>query len=333
MRITKEMLLKIAETNVQERAVKDFDLVAAYVTGSIIAEAPLLGGSADIDLVFVHNLMTEEREIVRITADIHVDIQHYPRSKFENPRGLRSDAWLGPSLFNAKPLYDPQHELDFIQASVRGMYHQPEYVLARSEPFLKAARQTWIDFHNTPQEPGIETTKEYLKALENIVNAFASLTAGPLTKRRFLQDFKDRSKMLEKPGLYFGMLGLLGANELTQQDIQSCLPTWVAAYDKVAELQSGAADVHPDRKSYYLKAIEYLLDQDDYHFAVWPLLNTWSNLAVALPSGDPLVKEWEGLCKKLNLSDEGFSARLDGLDAYLETAEEFFENWKETQGL
>ena len=52
MRVTRESLLRIAKETVQERAYNDPDIVAAYLTGSLRGE-PMLGGTADIDIVFL----------------------------------------------------------------------------------------------------------------------------------------------------------------------------------------------------------------------------------------------------------------------------------------
>ncbi len=55
MRVTRESLIRIAKENAQERAFNDRDIVAAYLTGSLVSDTdPMLGGTADIDLVFVH---------------------------------------------------------------------------------------------------------------------------------------------------------------------------------------------------------------------------------------------------------------------------------------
>jgi len=66
MRITRESLIRIAKENTQERAFNDRDIVAAYLTGSLVSDAdPILGATADIDLAFVHTQRPGEvREIV-----------------------------------------------------------------------------------------------------------------------------------------------------------------------------------------------------------------------------------------------------------------------------
>ena len=74
------------------------DLVCAYITGSLTLEDPLIGGTTDIDLIYVHSLeTTQRREIVPITDDFHLDIAHFPQSYFSQPRELRTDAWVGSS--------------------------------------------------------------------------------------------------------------------------------------------------------------------------------------------------------------------------------------------
>ena len=53
MQITKEVLQKFADTTVEKLTRVDHTILAVYLTGSMVMEeSPLLGGSADIDLVF-----------------------------------------------------------------------------------------------------------------------------------------------------------------------------------------------------------------------------------------------------------------------------------------
>jgi len=96
MRVTRESLIRIARETAQERAYNDHDIVAAYLTGSLLNEDPLLGGTADIDIVFVHNTLPAKlREFVKLTPDFHVDISRRAKEQFKSPRDLRGDPWLG----------------------------------------------------------------------------------------------------------------------------------------------------------------------------------------------------------------------------------------------
>ena len=92
MRVTRESLIKIARETAQERAYNDKDIIAAYLTGSLSNDQidPMLGGTADIDIIFVHkDEPKHRREFVRLTPDFHVDISHRAKSEFKRPRGRR----------------------------------------------------------------------------------------------------------------------------------------------------------------------------------------------------------------------------------------------------
>ncbi|HZW05247.1 MAG TPA: hypothetical protein VFF68_15045, partial [Anaerolineaceae bacterium] len=68
MRITRDHLLKIAREMAEQRARRNRGLVCIYLTGSLLTDAPLLGGTADIDLILIHNSEPAyPREVVRIT--------------------------------------------------------------------------------------------------------------------------------------------------------------------------------------------------------------------------------------------------------------------------
>ena len=90
MRINRQTLLKIAEDTVAQRARQERDIVSAFLIGSLLEEDYLLGGTTDIDLVFIHaETVQDEREIVRLTDDVHLDIAHYPQKTFRQTRSLR----------------------------------------------------------------------------------------------------------------------------------------------------------------------------------------------------------------------------------------------------
>ena len=55
MRITRETLIKAARDNAKQRSQSDRRLVCIYLTGSLLEDEPLLGGTTDIDLVVVHD--------------------------------------------------------------------------------------------------------------------------------------------------------------------------------------------------------------------------------------------------------------------------------------
>src|SRR5574341_2650717 len=97
MRVTRESLIRIAKETAQERAFNDADIVAAYLTGSLVSDIdPLLGGAADIDLVFVHSTQPAvAREIVKLTPDFHLDIGHRAKSDFKSTRELSTAPVIG----------------------------------------------------------------------------------------------------------------------------------------------------------------------------------------------------------------------------------------------
>ncbi len=122
MQITTETLKKFADTTVDKYTRANFDIMAAYLRGSLVmGEDPLLVGATYIDLVFIHaGEPDESREILRLTDEVHLDIVHHTQKDYLKGRNLRIDPWMGPCLYNAQVLFDPQHFLDFTIASVRG---------------------------------------------------------------------------------------------------------------------------------------------------------------------------------------------------------------------
>lgn len=330
MRITRELLREIAEDTVSDRLEEDKKIVAAYLHGTVLDGDPVLGGSADIDLVFIREKRTPAPEVIRLTEDVHLDIQHHLTSDYQPPRTLRTDTWKGAALYACKSLYDPDHLIDFTQASVRGMYYSYENILGRAEPLLKSARKTWINFHNRMPKPDPDTVWRYLTALENIANAIGFLNGPPLTIRRLLLEFPERAEALERGDLFDGLVGLLGANDLERGVAASWLPAWDEMYMSLSEVKKLPTELHQHRWAYYRKAMEALFASKEPRTALWPMLYTWTWAARLLPKKSPHLTIWQEAFKELGLIGRPFQDRLNGLDAFLDTVEVVFDDWKQT---
>jgi len=122
MRITRESLHTIARETAEKYARRNRALVCIYLTGSLLSDAPLLGGTTDIDLIFVHAATPPfTREVLRLSDEIHLDIAHYPQTVYQQPRHLRRDPWIGAHLcLNSLMLYDTQHWFEFTHPGGRG---------------------------------------------------------------------------------------------------------------------------------------------------------------------------------------------------------------------
>src|SRR5665648_30966 len=188
MRISRDTLLKAAKTFVQQRTYRDRDIVCVYLSGSLIDDLPLLGGTADIDLFLIHDKPpAQPREVIQLTPDIHLDLAHLDQSIYNQPRELRLNPWVGSYLIKDPiVLHATQHWFEFTQATVFSHFNQPENVIGRAIPFAEAARQTWLDFQLDPREPDINNIRNYLQALEQSSNAVSILNGAPITERRFL---------------------------------------------------------------------------------------------------------------------------------------------------
>jgi hypothetical protein len=333
MRVTPQILTKIASDTVEQRQRTDRDLLAAYLHGSVLRESPLLGGTTDVDLFLIHNEdIDEQREIVRITEDIHLDIAHHPHSTYRQTRELRLHPYLGPVVYGCKILYDPLHFLDFTQASVRGQFYRAENIWKRARQQLDSARQIWLSFHIDPQDPDVHEITQYLNAVKNSANGIASLNGPPLTERRFLLDFPERAKAVGHPGLYAGLLGLIGGAEADGEKMRSWLPAWQRAY-RALPVDEKPAKLHPYREAYYYRAFKALLESENAEALLWPLLCTWTLLIHTLPEGAPEKDDWQAACSHLKLMSAAFQERIAALDAYLDRIEEVLEAWAQESGV
>ena len=248
MRINRDTLLKIAQDTVAQRTRADRGIQSVYLCGSLLGEDYLLGGTTDIDLVFIHiDPPSVGREIVRLTEDVHLDIAHHGEKDYRQARRLRDHRWLGPTIAECKILYDPHHLMDFTQASVRGQFYETDHVLARVRPQAEHARQIWLSLSQGTANAGQAELALYLRSVEHAANAVAGLSGLPLTERRFLLDFPQRAEAVGHPGLFPGILGLLGAPETDTAAVQDWLPSWQEAIEAIPP--EAVPRLHPARIS------------------------------------------------------------------------------------
>ncbi len=331
MRITRELLHRIAENTVEERTKQDNSIIAAYLHGTVMeGEDPVLGGTADIDVVFIHEDFDRGREIIRMTEDVHLDIEHHSKDQYQPPKELRTRPWLGYAVYQCQLLYDPQHFLDFTQAGVRGMFFHYENVLARSETLMNRARAAWLHFHNRNTEFGPDQVRMYLQALNDAINAVACLYGPPLGGRRFLFRFKLLTEERGQTEDYDAVVKLISGGLFPNggkavEEVKGWMLEWADDFERINQNYDVPPELHTHRLAYYMRGFEAMLGSDDPETVLWPLLDTWTLMAETMPSQSGA---WRAVCERIGLIGAGFDAQLDGLDTLLDQIEILLENWE-----
>lgn len=332
MRINRETLLKIAQETTVQRTRSNREIIAVYLCGSLLQEEFMLGGTADIDLVIIHNDQPPtEREIVRLSDEVHLDIAHHVQKDYRQTRTLKEHPWLGPTLNTCKVLHDPQHFLDFTQASVRGQFDRSDHVLQRAHQQAEKARQIWISLQSSNELPGVKEIASYLRALWQAANAVASLSGQPLTERRLLLNFPTSANAVGHSGLQAGLLGLLGAPSISVEALWGCLAAWQSAFQELPS-ENTPVRLHIERRLYYYKAFDAFLSSAQPQAVLWPLLRTWTQMAGLLPTDSKEYQDWLATCLQLGLAGDGFAERLAALDSYLDLVDETIEEWGRANG-
>jgi hypothetical protein len=334
MRITRDTLLKAAKTAVQQRTYRDRHIVCVYLSGSLIDDLPLLGGTADIDLFFIHDIPPEQpREVVRLTPDIHLDIAHHDQSIYNYPRELRLDPWVGSYLIKDPiVLYATQHWFEFTQATVFSNFTQPENVIGRAMPLAEAARQTWLDFQLSPGEPDPASIWRYLQALEQASNALAILNGPPITERRFLLIFSDRISELGYPLLADELKSLLFSQIPSEKEIMDWQKQWQNDLKLIGEQPTCPIALSPIRHPYYTRAAEALVT-DHPAAALWIMLRTWTQSILCLNTTQEEQTAWQSCLTDLGLWGPSFQNQLIKLDEYLDHVEEILDKWAVENGI
>jgi hypothetical protein len=324
MRITPETLIRIARETAQKQAMAEPGLVTAYLTGSLRTDSPFLGGTTDVDIVFVHQEAPPiRRESRAITPDFSLDITHTSRSEYDKPKELRLHPWLGPELYDPLPLYTgQQHFFEFVQASVRDKYNDPSNIATRAQRNAEHARQLWSELL-TRQDNWPALLRTYLKSVNHAANAIAILTGGPLAERRLLLQFPERAQAAGVPDLAEALPRLLGADNAEPEALKACVAAWEKDFLEAASKPSVDARISLPRLAYYKKAFEALLASESPQAILWPLIFTWTLAALALPPARQ--NTWESAIKGLGLIGPGFEENLSRLDKFLDIVEEKLE--------
>jgi predicted nucleotidyltransferase len=336
MRVTRESLIRIAKETAQERAFNDRDIVAAYLTGSLAADGfdPMLGGTTDIDIIFVHTTEPKHRrEFVKLTPDFHVDISHRAKAEFKRPRELRLDPWLGWEMYDPMLLFEREKFFEFVQAGLRAgfEFNAPAPALHRSRLLLSQARQTWRELLGITDTVTPSDILKYMKSLYLAVNAVAELSGPPLHDRRLLLDFPTRAETAQRPGMVAGLYGLLGASSLETSTLNTWVTAWKPAFEAAAESNRVDVRIHPARVNYYEKAIQSILSGENPRAALWPLLQTWTLAADVMP--EITLDAWRSACGDLGLTAAGMEERVNGLDHLLDEVEGLLDELATRYGL
>jgi len=331
MHLLLESMIQIAKEAAVQRADSNHDIVAAYLTGSVLDRDPFLGDTADIDLVLVHAQEPKiRREIVSLTPEIHLDIKHNPRREYAHPRQLRVHPWLGPEMYDPLMLYESEHFFQFVQAGLRDKFHEPANTLLRARRNTDHARQMCNGLQ-TPAESGPALVLKYLKAVNHAANAVAILNGMPLAERRLLLQFPARAEAAGRPGLPAGLLGLLGAQNADIFALAGSLPEWEKDFQEAASRPNVEGRIHPGRLAYYKKALEALLSGEHPQAILWPFIHTWSLAAAVLPPARQVA--WQSACQQLGLVGETFKEHVQELAHYLDGIEELLEGMAAVNGV
>jgi len=325
MHFSPELLRKHARVLVEKKVSQDRSIAAAYLRGSLLYGSPLLGGAGDIDLVFIHSAPPEvKREIIPLTPEIHFDIVHHDQRLYRDPRALRVDPWLGPTLHDAEPLHDPRHFLDYTQSGVRSNFSLPETLLARAQPLLEQARRFWLDHQLDPPQGSLPEISRLLQAIQQAANALALISGPPLPTRRLGIQFPDRANQISEDQLSASLTYLLGGRELTVSRLEGWLAPWEEAlnyfYQQISPVKN-----HHHKSSYYLQAVKAFLENEQPEAALWPLFFTWTEAISSLPEQVNFQRDWKKACTVLGFAGKDYRSRLEIFDHFLDQCEQTFD--------
>jgi hypothetical protein len=331
VRITRRKLIDLAHREAQRRAAEE-DIVSAYLIGSVASGEPILGGTADIDLVLIHqDPPAAAREVVPLSADIHLDIAHHDRARYSEPRSLRTSPWLGPALYDPLFIFDPKHFLEWAQASARSQFNRADYRLARATALLGLAR-SHIDGLNSQHTSAWMAA--YTQAVSHGANAVALLVGPPAAGRRFALTLKQHLTEADHPEVYEAFLHLIGLETADGTDLSGWISAWSRAFESAS---AGSTDprLASCRMRYHLAGFEALSQAGWPQAVMWGLLSSWQIAAEACdlqPGANGALSEWNDFLRHLDLDESAAERRARDAEEFLDSVEEILDVWAGEHG-
>ncbi len=329
MKISRQQLIDLAKKETLLRA-SNGDILSGYLIGSVAGGDPLLGETADIDLVLIHQSdPVHQREVVRLSHQVHLDITHHSKELYMKPSDLRVDPWLGPALCEPIFLHDPEHFFEWAQAGARGQFYRSDHVHARAKAFIKRARQgqsllaisqRWL--------------KIYLRATLEAANAVVLLDGFPVSGRQLALYLAEQANHFNFPELYNGFLSLLGGEHLSSWDVPVTVAGWARAYDAASQgsSQHGVAQC---RRDYYLHGFQALMEEGHTEAILWPLLQSWERIMATLPDNEDNeahYKMWHAFLAQVRLGKKHKQRRMQMLQAYIDQNATWIDDWATRTG-
>lgn len=335
MRVTPDMLVKLAKDHLARRMRQPNDIIAVYLTGSVLRPEPLLGGTTDIDMVIIHKENPAvAREVLRVSTEVSFDIEHHHQSFYTFPRRLRQNPWLGFALCDHNSfLYDPDHWLDFIQAGVSAQFDTPESFYARSSALAEKARQTWFELEANETDSLPAWMVGYLKAVGLAANAIAALSGEALTIRRLLLDFPARAEAVGQLPLAGALARLLGNENFSPEAYHLWRPAWEQALLSASQAPNCPPNLSRARKPYFLTACDSIAESGNAFATLWPILETWRQSAEVLADVPAQQESWLEFLASLGFTSLTTEKMTQSLDYFIEQVEALLETWKGEYGL
>jgi hypothetical protein len=321
MRVTRDTLLKLTKDTVQRRFVTDISVVAVFLVGSLRPEDAIVESVADIDLLVITNgEPLDNREIVKLSNDFHLDIAYENASLYAQPRELRGDPWRGWAMWDPSLLHQKGRFFEYTQSIVRSNFDDTANLLKRARSFSVPAREAWY-----AMQLDAENAKplKLLEAVSNAANALAVLNGPPIPERKLLADFPARAQALDQAEMIQTLFASAAAS-VNAEMINEWRIAWEVAFQAASQSPRDAR-LHPVRLGYYKAAITSQLESDLPTAALWPMFYTW---ALASESGifnADQSKAWAGACADMGLNAEALPERLQALDVFLDRLEEILE--------
>ena len=334
MRITREGLLNTCVNYTKQAVYNDRGITAVYLTGSMLTEFPFIDGTTDVDLIIVHDTLTNpQQEVIRLTDEVSLDINHYGKAIFSDAEKFKKNILLGCSLcFDPIVFYGKGHWFEFVLASNEATFFLPDNVFDRAFSYYKNARYFFSVIQKNRNITDINFAWYYLHAIEYACSAIACLRSKPLPLRKFISELGKACSAVSSPDIVGDTYDLILGEKDPTAYFEYFFNSWKYYFEffNVYARNDYFCQYKPERKLYYEEPVKGFW-KDNLPSAIWIMAYTWSEIGSQMKLENN--EYFTALFKMLEIHPSFYDQRKKQLDMFLDKISVKIETWGKENGL
>lgn len=283
---------RIANEWIDSAGARDQHFVGAVLHGSVnwMEDEAELAPSSDLDVLVIRDGDEDAAKPGKfIYRDLLLEVSYLPWEAISTPEAVLGNYQLAGSFQGAGLLADPTGRLAELQAAVSGEYARGEWVRRRSEHVRMRALQGFPLIAEDELHDQVTSWLFSTGALTHMV--LVPALENPTVRKRYLA----ARSVLARYGFeneYLAMLDLLGARDLSPEQVGGYLDAMTEAFDAAKQVIRSpfffAADISDVSRPVAIDGSRELIEAGDHREAIFWIVATYCRcLKVLTTDGAP----------------------------------------------